>query len=107
MTAYEDDQLAFEYPALWRDAVVAFSAPHRPGKATPGVVMTRELLRDATMKGHIAKHLAALRQRLPRLRVLQQRELEIGGRPAGAGARGSGRGPRRVPESLPYLRPPR
>jgi hypothetical protein len=67
---YEDDRLTFEVPPVWTDCTARFSDPRAP---TLGVTMTRERMRDATMPGHVDKHLATLRERIRGMRVVENR----------------------------------
>jgi hypothetical protein len=79
---YEDDDIAFQPPAEWREKIVAYSAAPRPRGIAPSVVLTRELLRATTLKGHVDSHLEALATRVRELRILDVRERHIAGRVA-------------------------
>ena len=81
MAGYRNEQVVFEAPEGWEDkTIVAFAAPATPGKFSPNVVMTKDVLKPGeTLRSYADRQIMELARRLEGFDLIESGERVVGG----------------------------
>ena len=81
MAGFRNEQVAFEAPEGWEDkTIVAFAAPVSPGKFSPNIVMTKDVLKPGeTLRSYADRQIMELARRLEGFDLVESGDRVVGG----------------------------